>query len=126
MATQDDEKHIKKTSWLWLGSYYLDLWRVWPRAFILFYFWLCIQTAVWFMDLPDPTNAQAGFAGAVISAGAAWFGLYVNSGRDRFTQIPTHMPFTDQPMPQPSDRRRRRPSRDEHLDTEYDDEEPKG
>ena len=31
------------------------------------------------MDLPDPNNAQAGFVSVVVGAGAAWFGLYVNS-----------------------------------------------
>lgn len=126
MVTEEEKKKgVKKTSWLWLGSYYLDLWRVWPRAFILFYFWLCMQTAVWFMDLPDPTNAQAGFAGAVISAGAAWFGLYVNSGRERFTNIPTHPPFQgDQPPFEEPPRRRRKPRDEEPADAE--DDEPKG
>jgi len=32
------------------------------------------------MELPDPTNAQAGFVSVIVGAGAAWFGLYVNSG----------------------------------------------
>lgn len=33
----------------------------------------------WFMALPDPNNAQAGALSVVVGAGAAWFGLYVNS-----------------------------------------------
>jgi len=41
---------------------------------------LIIEVATWFMGLPAPGNAQAAFASAIISAGAAWFGLYVNSG----------------------------------------------
>ena len=32
------------------------------------------------MALPEPNNAQAGFVSVVVGAGAAWFGLYVNSG----------------------------------------------
>jgi hypothetical protein len=32
------------------------------------------------MALPDPNNAQAGLVSVVVGAGAAWFGLYVNSG----------------------------------------------
>ena len=32
----------------------------------------------WFMALPEPNNAQAGFVSVVVGAGAAWFGLYVN------------------------------------------------
>ena len=31
------------------------------------------------MALPDPNNAQAGLVSVVVGAGAAWFGLYVNS-----------------------------------------------
>lgn len=58
----------------------MDCLRLWPRLFILTYMWLLIETANWFFTLDDPTLAQAGFASAVISAGAAWFGLYVNSG----------------------------------------------
>jgi len=29
--------------------------------------------------LSDPNNAQAGFVSAIVGAGAAWFGLYVNA-----------------------------------------------
>jgi len=32
------------------------------------------------MGLPIPSASQAAFATTIISAGAAWFGLYVNSG----------------------------------------------
>jgi len=31
------------------------------------------------MTLPEPNNAQAGLVSVVVGAGAAWFGLYVNS-----------------------------------------------
>jgi hypothetical protein len=31
------------------------------------------------MALPEPNNAQAGFVSVIVGAGAAWFGLYVNS-----------------------------------------------
>lgn len=30
------------------------------------------------MDLPDPTNAQAGFVSVIVGAGAGFFGVYVN------------------------------------------------
>ena len=33
------------------------------------------------MAMPDPTTAQAGFVSVIIGAGAAWFGLYVGSGK---------------------------------------------
>lgn len=73
------EKTVNKHGWLWLAPEYFNRWRVFPRAFIIFYFWLAYETAMWFMGIPVPNPAQAAFASAVIAAGAAWFGLYVNS-----------------------------------------------
>ena len=37
------------------------------------------------MALPDPNNAQAGLVSVVVGAGAAWFGLYVNSTSSKHT-----------------------------------------
>ena len=59
----------------------LDSWRIVPRALILSYMVVFYQTCNWFMNLPDPNNAQAGFVSVVVGAGAALFGLYVNGGR---------------------------------------------
>lgn len=57
----------------------LNEWRIIPRLLIGMYclaFWDATQ---WFMGLAEPTNAQAGFVSTIVGAGAAWFGLYVNS-----------------------------------------------
>ena len=78
------EKNVNKNGWLWLAPQYFDSWRVFPRTFIIFYFWLCMETAMWFMGLPAPGSSQAAFASAIVGAGAAWFGLYVNSGPSGF------------------------------------------
>ena len=51
----------------------LDSWRIVPRALILSYMVVFYQTCNWFMSLPDPNNAQAGFVSVVVGAGAAWF-----------------------------------------------------
>jgi len=59
----------------------LDSWRIVPRMLILSYMIVFYQTCNWFMTLPDPNNAQAGFVSVVVGAGAAWFGLYVNGSR---------------------------------------------
>lgn len=58
----------------------INRWRVIPRIAMLFYFVLSWKTASWFMALTAPTMEQAGFAGAIVSAAAVWFGFYVNSG----------------------------------------------
>ena len=48
----------------------LDSWRIVPRALILSYMVVFYQTCNWFMSLPDPNNAQAGFVSVVVGAGA--------------------------------------------------------
>ena len=57
----------------------IDSWRIIPRAFLSVYMFLLYYTTFWFMALPEPNNAQAGLVSVVVGAGAAWFGLYVNS-----------------------------------------------
>lgn len=57
---------------------WLDKWRIWPRMIITLYGIAFYQTTNWFMNLPDPTNAQAGFVSVVVGAGAGFFGIYVN------------------------------------------------
>jgi hypothetical protein len=41
------------------------------------------QVTTWFMSMPDPTNAQAGFVSVVVGAGAGFFGLYVGTGQNK-------------------------------------------
>ena len=67
----------------------LDNWRVIPRLLIFMYAVVFYQTMNWFMALPDPNNAQAGFVSVIVGAGAAWFGLYVNSGSGKKVKIET-------------------------------------
>lgn len=57
-----------------------DEWRVVPRLLVGIYGYLFYYVAMWFMGLPDPTTAQAGFVSTIVGAAAAIFGLYVNSG----------------------------------------------
>lgn len=57
---------------------WLDKWRIWPRMIITLYGIAFYETTTWFMSLPDPTNAQAGFVSVVVGAGAGFFGIYVN------------------------------------------------
>ena len=59
--------------------YWFDKLRIFPRVFISVYIYMFYNVANWFMQLPEPNNAQAGLVSVVVGAGAAWFGLYVNS-----------------------------------------------
>ena len=65
----------------------IDKWRIFPRFLITLYgvaFW---RTTEWFMQLPEPTNAQAAFVSVVVGAGAAWFGLYVGGSKQASVRI---------------------------------------
>lgn len=65
--------------WIHL-AHMIDSYRVFPRLFFGAYIILLLMSSSWFMALAAPTATQAGFVGTIIGAGAAWFGLYVNSG----------------------------------------------
>ena len=76
----------KISVWEWF-PYWFDKLRLFPRAFISMYIYLLWRVVEWFMALPDPTNAQAGLVSVVVGAGAAWFGLYVNSGKSNASTV---------------------------------------
>ena len=57
----------------------VDAWRIWPRAFLSVYIFLIYFVVMWFIDLEAPTMEQSGLISILVGAGAAWFGLYVNS-----------------------------------------------
>ena len=57
----------------------VDSWRIWPRAFLSVYIFLIYWVVMWFLDLPEPSIEQSGLISILVGAGAAWFGLYVNS-----------------------------------------------
>lgn len=59
----------------------IDAWRPFPRLFIIVYLVLLYRVVEWFMKLSEPNLEQSGLVSIVVGAGAAWFGLYVGSGR---------------------------------------------
>lgn len=63
----------------WAAAF--DAWRPFPRLFIGTYLYILYSSVQWFFMLPEPNTQQASFVSAVVGAGAAWFGLYVNSGK---------------------------------------------
>ena len=64
--------------WIYLSKM-IDSWRIWPRAFLSVYIFLIYYVVMWFLDLEAPTMEQSGLLSILVGAGAAWFGLYVNS-----------------------------------------------
>jgi len=43
------------------------------------YIYLLFKVVTWFMALPAPIAEQSALVSVIVGAGAAWFGLYVNS-----------------------------------------------
>lgn len=71
---------------------FIDNLRIFPRIFIAVYIYVFYNVVEWFMDLTDPNMAQAGLVSVVVGAGAAWFGLYVNSGESKKVAVPEQNP----------------------------------
>lgn len=68
--------------WIWLSSM-VDSWRIFPRMFLTVYIVLLYKCTIWFMELPAPTFEQSGLISIVVGAGAAWFGLYAGTAKDK-------------------------------------------
>ena len=75
---------MNKNNLWWYAPEYFSRWRLFPRAFISMYIYLLWKVVTWFMELPDPSMEQAGLVSVIVGAGAAWFGLYVNSSSTKF------------------------------------------
>ena len=61
----------------------VDAWRIFPRLFLTVYIFLLYKVTIWFMNLPTPTLEQSGLVSIVVGAGAAWFGLYAGTSKDK-------------------------------------------
>ena len=68
--------------WIFLSNM-IDAWRIFPRAFLSVYIFLLYYCTMWFMALEDPTLEQSGLISIVVGAGAAWFGLYAGTAKDK-------------------------------------------
>lgn len=65
----------------------IDSWRIFPRIFITVYIFLLYEVVTWAMRLENISLEQSGLVSIIVGAGAAWFGLYVGSGRSRSSGI---------------------------------------
>ncbi len=83
---------MNQNSIWWIAPEYFSRWRLFPRAFISMYIYLLYEVCTWFMALAEPNNAQAGLVSVVVGAGAAWFGLYVNSTSTKHDAISVAVP----------------------------------
>jgi hypothetical protein len=79
-ATAKDIGPNPYNKWIHMAKAF-DAWRPFPRLFIGIYIYILYRSIEWYILLVDPTMEQSGFISVIIGAGAAWFGLYVGSGR---------------------------------------------
>ena len=68
--------------WIYMSNM-IDAWRIFPRAFLSVYIFLLYYCTMWFMELEVPTMEQSGLISVVVGAGAAWFGLYAGTAKDK-------------------------------------------
>ena len=61
----------------------IDAWRIFPRAFLSVYIFLLYYSTIWFMSLENPSLEQSGLISIIVGAGAAWFGLYAGTSKDK-------------------------------------------
>lgn len=78
----DKEPENPWQRWIWLSGM-IDAWRIFPRMFLTVYIVLLYKCTIWFMDLPEPSMEQSGLISIVVGAGAAWFGLYAGTAKDK-------------------------------------------
>jgi len=83
MTTEKTTEATGLRFYLDVAPEYFSRWRLFPRAFISMYIYLLYDVVQWFMLIPEPNPSQAGLVSVLVGAGAAWFGLYVNS-------VPSH------------------------------------
>jgi hypothetical protein len=61
----------------------VDSWRIFPRLFLTVYIVLLYKVVLWYMALPSPSMEQSGLVSIVVGAGAAWFGLYTGTSKNK-------------------------------------------
>ena len=61
----------------------VDAWRIFPRLFLSVSVFLLYYSTMWFMGLENPSLEQSGLISIIVGAGAAWFGLYAGTDKDK-------------------------------------------
>ena len=79
--TVDSSKN-KYQGWIDLAKA-VDAWRIFPRLFLTVYIFLLYYSTMWFMGLENPSLEQSGLISIIVSAGAAWFGLYAGTSKNK-------------------------------------------
>ena len=79
--TVDSSKN-KYQGWIDLAKA-VDAWSIFPRLFLTVYIFLLYYSTMWFMGLENPSLEQSGLISIIVGAGAAWFGLYAGTSKNK-------------------------------------------
>ena len=79
--TVDSSKN-KYQGWIDLAKA-VDAWRIFPRLFLTVYIFLLYYSTMWYMGLENPSLEQSGLISIIVGAGAAWFGLYAGTSKNK-------------------------------------------
>ena len=77
-----DSSKNKYQGWIDLAKA-VDAWRIFPRLFLTVYIFLLYNSTMWFMGLENPSLEQSGLISIIVGAGAAWFGLYAGTSKNK-------------------------------------------
>tara|TARA_B100000614_G_C14321793_1_gene400771 strand:+ start:327 stop:629 length:303 start_codon:yes stop_codon:yes gene_type:complete len=77
-----DSSKNKYQGWIDLAKA-VDAWRIFPRLFLTVYIFLLYYSTMWFMGLENPSLEQSGLISIIVGAGAAWFGLYAGTSKNK-------------------------------------------
>lgn len=72
---------MNKQAWMALAEV-IDALRIFPRLFISVYIFLVIYSGWWIYHLPEITALANALVLGILGVGAAWFGLYVHTGKN--------------------------------------------
>lgn len=75
--------------WIYMAEA-VNAWRIFPRIFITVYIYLLYAVVMWYIGLEDPTTQQSSLISVIVSAGAAWFGLYTGTGNKKLSDKVTN------------------------------------
>ena len=79
---EDETTRNPHQKWIHLARAVVS-WRIFPRVFLSVYIFLLYYCTMWFMELEAPTLEQSGLISIIVGAGAAWFGLYAGTAKDK-------------------------------------------
>lgn len=62
---------------------HLRLYKVLPRVAFMLFLFATYEVCDWFMHIPEPTNAQAGFASMIVASAVGFFKFFIDGSEGK-------------------------------------------